>query len=319
MTRERFSASEWLSNVRAEGCTYTSLIGAMVQFLLNRPEAADDAYNPLRAVLYGPVGREVDDFKRRFGVEVFTSWGMTECGNPVGTWTYAVTAQDCLSCGVPDPQREIKVVDESGAPVGPGEVGELLVRDDRGEQRMGLGYLNDEVATRATWKDGWFHSGDAMKYDEEGRFYFVDRMKDAIRRRGENISSFEVESAVCAYDGVAEAAAFAVPSESTEDDVMVAIVSEGDREIDPAELRGYLETCMPRFAVPRYIDIVDALPLTPTMKVQKAILRQRGVTASTWDHEASMAPGSARPTGVSRRESLVQGKNRWQRPGSVPE
>ncbi|GAA4691526.1 hypothetical protein GCM10023215_30580 [Pseudonocardia yuanmonensis] len=134
--------------------------------------------------------------------------------------------------------------------------------------------------------DAWFHTGDALRQEPSGEYFYVDRVKDSIRRRGENISSYEVEVEVQAYPGVDEAAAIAVPSELGEDDVMVVVVPRAGAEIDPAELLAFLVDRMPHYMVPRYVRVVDALPRTPTMKVQKARLRAEG-PAAAWDREAA--------------------------------
>jgi crotonobetaine/carnitine-CoA ligase len=167
-----------------------------------------------------------------------------------------------------------------------GEVGEMVVRSDR---PWGLcsGYHNDAAATARAWANGWFHTGDAFRRDEDGYFYFVDRVKDAIRRRGENISSFEVEVEVCAHPHVREAAAIGVPSEHSEDEVMIIVAPAPGQTIDPTELAAFLIERMPYFMAPRYIRVLDELPKTPSAKVLKAELRREGVTADTWDREAA--------------------------------
>ena len=152
---------------------------------------------------------------------------------------------------------------------------------------MNSGYYRNPEATARAWRNGWFHTGDAFRRDEAGNFFFVDRMKDAIRRRGENISSFEVESEVLAHPAVREAAAVAVPSEVAEDEVLVAVSLGEGRTLDPAELIGFLRERMAHFMVPRYVRVMDDLPKTPTQKVQKHLIRSAGVTADTWDREAA--------------------------------
>jgi crotonobetaine/carnitine-CoA ligase len=140
-------------------------------------------------------------------------------------------------------------------------------------------------ATAEAWRNGWFHSGDLLRQDDAGNFYFVDRKKDAIRRRGENISSEEVEAVVHMHPDVQDAVAVAVPSEYGEDDVMV-VVSSKDGPVDPAELFDFLQSRMAHFMLPRYIRIVSAMPKTPTDKIQKHKLRDEGVTDDTWDRES---------------------------------
>jgi len=147
------------------------------------------------------------------------------------------------------------------------------------------GYNANPEATAAAWRNGWFHTGDAFRVDADGNYFFVDRFKDAIRRRGENVSSFEVELEVAAHPAVREAAAVAVPSEFGEDDILVAVSLAEGRRLDPAELLAFLTPRMAHFMVPRYIRIIDDLPKTPTRKVEKYLLRQSGITPDTWDRE----------------------------------
>ena len=141
----------------------------------------------------------------------------------------------------------------------------------------------DPEATAAAWRNGWFHTGDAFRQDADGTYFFVDRIKDAIRRRGENISSFEVESEIAAHPHVNEVAVIAVPSEFAEEEVMCVIAPVAGRTIDPKELLEFLLPRLPHFMVPRYVRVVDALPKTPTQKIQKHLLRAAGVTEDTWD------------------------------------
>jgi crotonobetaine/carnitine-CoA ligase len=184
---------------------------------------------------------------------------------------------------VSDAPTEIAVVDEYDYPVGPNEIGELVVRPRR-PWTMSLGYYNMPEETVRAWRNGWYHTGDSFTYDEDGEYYFFDRAKEYIRRRGENISSFEVERAVFEYPGVMRAAAVPVPSEVGEDEVMVFVLPQPGKSIDPAVLVPFLDERMPGFAVPRYIEVVDSLPMTPaTFRVQKAKLRDRGPTESTFD------------------------------------
>ena len=176
------------------------------------------------------------------------------------------------------------MVDENDCQVAPGETGELILRTDA-PWAMNHGYYKNPEATAEAWRNGWFHTGDGFRYDEDGYFYFVDRIKDAIRRRGENISSFEVESEVHAFATVLEAAAIAVPSDLGEDDVMLVVAPVAGQTIDPLELFEFLRPRMAHFMLPRYIRMVDELPKTPTQKVRKVVLKADGITADTWDRE----------------------------------
>ena len=161
-----------------------------------------------------------------------------------------------------------------------------MVRTDR-PWSMNHGYYKNPEATAQAWRNGWFHTGDCFRQDAEGYFYFVDRRKDAIRRRGENISSFEVEAEVVAYPAVRESAAYGVPSELGEDDVMIAVAAVDGSQINPEALLQFLKEKMPYFMVPRYIRTLTELPKTPSAKVQKHLLRAEGITSDTWDREKS--------------------------------
>ena len=188
------------------------------------------------------------------------------------------------TCGRVRRGFDARVVDENDMDVAVGAVGELIVRADE-PWTMNHGYHGNPEATARAWRNGWFHTGDAFRQDEAGNFFFVDRMKDAIRRRGENISSFEVEAEIGAHPKVRESAVVAVASQYGEDEVLAIIAPVPGETIDPAELIAFLAPRLPHFMVPRYVRILADLPKTPTQKVEKHILRGDGVTADTWDRE----------------------------------
>ena len=190
------------------------------------------------------------------------------------------------TCGKKRDGVDVRLVDENDCEVAVGEVGEMLVRTDR-PWGMNSGYYKNAEATAEAWRNGWFHTGDCFRRDEDGYYYFVDRRKDAIRRRGENISSFEVEAEVVAFPAVREAAAYGVPSEFSEDDVMIAVAPVSGQTIDPVALTEFLAERMAYFMVPRYIRVLDELPKTPSAKVQKHLLRGEAITDDTWDREAA--------------------------------
>jgi crotonobetaine/carnitine-CoA ligase len=288
VVRETFSLTEFWSDVRAFGVTSTGLIGVMASFLMAMPEQPDDADNPLVNVSMGPLVAEVEEFKRRFDVQVSTGYGMTEIGVPLASdgWNLA-NGTSCGRLRTGYPGYEVRVVDDWDRPLGPDQVGELIVRTAE-PWTMNAGYHNMPAETAAAWRNGWFHTGDAFTYDRDGNYYFVDRIKDAIRRRGENISSFEVEAYVTRHPAVAECAAVAVPSEHSEDEVKVVVVPAADQSVDPRQLIEFLIPTMPRFMIPRYVEVVDALPKTPTMRVRKVELRESGGAGTgVWDREAA--------------------------------
>jgi crotonobetaine/carnitine-CoA ligase len=288
VVREQFSIEHFWDDVRRFDITGAGLVGPMAPFLLMQPEKPDDADTPLRHVMMGPLVPQVEEFEQRFGVEVGTGYGMTEIGAPFASEGFDLA--NSSSCG--KLQRgwagyEVRIVDEHDQPLGPGEVGELVVRTEE-PWVINRGYHGMPEATAAAWRNGWFHTGDGFRYDEDGNYYFVDRIKDAIRRRGENISSFEVEALVSQHPDVVECAAVAVPSEYQEDEVKVCVVLREGATTTHEELIEFLAPRMPRFMVPRYVELVPELPKTEaTMRTQKVKLRECALNENTWDREAA--------------------------------
>jgi crotonobetaine/carnitine-CoA ligase len=285
--REKFSSSKFWDDVRTHDCVLASLVGPMLAMIYTLPPRDDDADNPLRAVLCGPMIREIEDFEKRFGVKTATGYGQTEVGMAVVTsWDHGPW-QNCGRARTHYPWTEVRVVDENEEPLGPGEVGELVVRTAE-PWALNAGYYKLPEATAEAWRNGWFHTGDAFRYDDDGWFYLVDRMKDAIRRRGENISSFEVESLVSPHPSVIECAAVAAPAELGEDEVRIVLMVDDPARFDPAELLAWLEPRMPHYMLPRYVDVVDDLPRNATTgRIRKHELRASGIGPGTWDREAS--------------------------------
>jgi crotonobetaine/carnitine-CoA ligase len=186
--------------------------------------------------------------------------------------------QDWRSCGrlrAGHPGYRVRVVDEHDQPLGPGQVGELVCRTDA-PWTLNAGYLGRPEATAEAWRNGWFHTGDAFRYDEQGNYFFVDRAKDAIRRRGENVSSFEVEREVLDHPDVSACAAIGVPSELGEEDIKVFVVRRAGAEIDETGLIAHVAAKAASFMVPRYVEFLESLPMTEgTNRVRKAELRDR--------------------------------------------
>lgn len=280
---ESFNTATFWDTVRRTEASFVVLLGVMAQFLAKVPEQPGDRDNPLRTVVLVPFDFDQRAFSQRFGLRTVTLFNMSEISCPI------ISEMDPTalhSAGRPRPGVECRVVDENDCEVPAGIIGELVVRADC-PWTMNHGYYKNPEATARAWRNGWFHTGDGFRQDAEGNFYFVDRMKDAIRRRGENISSFEVETEVLAHPAVNECAAIAVRSEVSEDEVMVVVAPVPGSTVDPAELTRFLVPRMAHFMVPRYIRVVDALPKTPTQKVRKTELRDAGITADTWDREAA--------------------------------
>ena len=280
---EAFDTSSFWDTIRRTGTTAANLLGAMMPFLMKAPPTPADRDHTLRVVTAVPFTEEALAFSERFGVDVHTCFNMTEVSWPLVSGR---NPRAIGTCGRPRPGIEARIVDENDCELPPGAVGELILRADC-PWTMSHGYHGNPEATARAWRNGWFHTGDAFRRDADGNFFFVDRLKDAIRRRGENISSFEVESEILAHPGVREAAVVAVPSAVGEDDVLAAVAPVAGHRLDPAELIGFLAERMAYFMVPRYVRTMPELPKTPTQKVQKHLLRTEGVTADTWDREAA--------------------------------
>ncbi|WUI04075.1 AMP-binding protein [Spirillospora sp. NBC_00431] len=280
---DRFDTASFWDIVRSTGTTACTLLGAMTAFLLARPPSDGDADHPLRTVCMVPLGENAKEFAERFGVGVYTLFNMTEVSTPL------LSGRDpgrTGACGRVRPGVEVRIVDEHDREVAPGGTGEMIVRAAV-PWAMNHGYHAMPEATARAWRNGWFHTGDAFRRGADGEYYFVDRVKDAIRRRGENISSFELEEAAGRHPAVREVAAVAVPSEHGEDDVLAVVAPVPGAVLDPAEFLAFCVEAMPRFMVPRYVRVMDELPKTPTGKVRKHVLREAGVTAGTWDRTSA--------------------------------
>ncbi|MFF1568108.1 AMP-binding protein [Streptomyces sp. NPDC058293] len=272
----RFSASRYWSRTAESGATCVALLGAMVPMLLAQPPAAGDrAHQAWRGLAPATPGPLWHTFRERFGVTVVDGFGSTETNLVIGH-TPAEGRPGYMG-KVRDGFRA-RVVGDDLAPVPDGSPGELVVRTEQ-QFAFATGYLGHSLESPGSWR----RTGDRVVREPDGWFRFVDRVKDCIRRRGENISSYEVETALRAHPAVAEAAAFPVASELAEDEVMVAVVPRAGAAVDPMDLARHCAGELPGFAVPRYIDVVTELPLTETGKVRKAVLRERGVSGGTWD------------------------------------
>lgn len=279
---DRFSASGFWDEIRRSGATVFDFMGATLTMLHKRPVLDNDRDNPGRLGWGVPVPEFADDFEQRFGVKLVELYGSTDAGVPI--YHPIDEARRQGSCGRPIAQYDVTLVDDDGNEAAPDAIGEIVVRPNE-PSLMSDGYYGMPEATAASRRDGWFHTGDLARRDPDGYFYFVGRRTDSIRRRGENISAFEVEEVVKLHPAVLDAAAYGVPSELTEDDVMVAVVARRGHSVDAAELTTFCAARMGSHMVPRYVDVVDHLPRTPTEKVEKATLRERGVTSSTWDRQ----------------------------------
>jgi crotonobetaine/carnitine-CoA ligase len=281
VVRRGFDAASFWDDVDAHGCTVTLLVGAMAEQLWQLAPRADDAQHPLARAAIAPMYPRFAAFNSRFGVVPSMSYGSSEVG------CIMRTVADYRSCGVPRPDIEVRVVDEHDVEVAPGAVGELIVRS-REPWALMSGYHDMPEATANAWRNLWFHTGDAFVRDAAGALYFVDRVTDVVRRRSEVISTAEIESYIALHDSVRQVAVVAVPGDD-EDELMAFLVTEAGRSIDVESVMRELASDLPASKVPRYVEIIDSLPMTPTLKVQKGHLRQRGPGPGAWDLQAKNA------------------------------
>jgi crotonobetaine/carnitine-CoA ligase len=268
-------------------------MGAMTTFLLAADPAPADSQNTLDKVLMLPLPSCLDEFRQRFGVRVRTLYNQTEVSVPIASPGF--DTPDFRTCGVVREGYECRIVDDQDRVLPAGAVGELVLRSDEPWTMM-YEYLGDPEATVRAWRNLWLHTGDAFTRDEDGNYFFVDRIDDVIRRRGENISSAELEASVCEHPAVTECAAIAVASSWGESEVKIVVVPTPGSKIDPGDLLQFLSKRLPRFMVPRYLEVVGELPRTPTAKVRKSELRDVSLTAATWDAQAPI--GSAPQAGM---------------------
>jgi crotonobetaine/carnitine-CoA ligase len=281
---KRFSASRFWDELRRHGVTQFNALGSMLPVLLAQPPSERDRDHPAVRAFAAPAPPEVlHPFEERFGVHIIEGYGLTEIKNV----TYnPLEGRKIGSFGKPTASTILDIHDDHGHPLGPREVGEIVYRP-RLEGIIFKHYHRDPDATLASFRDGWWRTGDLGYQDEDGFFYFVDRKKDALRRRGENISSQEVESVLRAFPGVIEAAAVATPSELGEDEVLAVVQVGPNQDLDFQALFAHCDRTMPHFMVPRYYRVVDQMPRTPTGKLQKGVLRQEGLSDHVWDSQAA--------------------------------
>jgi carnitine-CoA ligase len=280
--KEKFSASQFWPDVKRYNCTEFNYIGGILPILYKADPKPDDADNPIRVMVGGGAPMDLfDAFEKRFGVTLLEGYGMSEIGIPLMN---TIRERVPGTCGKVRADYVVKVVGDDDVEVGPNEQGEVLIRPLK-PYCIFLEYYKMPEKTVEACSDLWFHTGDYLYYDDNGYFHFVDRKKDALRRRGENISSYEVEKVINAHPSVLESAAVAVKSDMGEDEVMIVITLKQGRTLKPEDLMAHCEEGMAYFMIPRYVRFMDEMPKTPTQRVQKNMLRDEGVTPDTWDRE----------------------------------
>jgi carnitine-CoA ligase len=271
---------------RDTGATVSQLYSTMISFLESQRPRGAERQHKLRVVVTVPLPADPKGFAERFGIQhLAIGYGSTETSCAI-----AADPRDPLppgSTGRLLPGWEVRLVDEHDVEVPPGQTGEAVFRSER-PWLITTEYVDNPAATAASWRNGWFHTGDLLRRDTDGTFYFVDRAKDAIRRRGQNISSFEIEAVVRAYPGITDAAVVADRTAvDTEDEVKAWITVEPGAHVNFVELLRFCVDRIPHYMVPRYFEIAEEFPRTASAKVKKYELRDRGSSAATWDRIAN--------------------------------
>jgi crotonobetaine/carnitine-CoA ligase len=284
----RFSVSRFWPEVKRTGATMLSMLGSLAILVANAPDDhPDQAGHNLRLCAAAPMPPDTDRiWRERFGCATFSGgYGLTEA-SLIGSLP-AGEANKPGAMGKPnDVEFDVLLVDDDDMPIATGEIGEVVCRP-RGPNLMFAGYWRRPAETLAVFRNLWFHTGDLARTDEDGFLYFVDRKKDYLRRRGENISSFEMERTFVAHEAVKDVAVHAVPSEQGEDDVKVTAVLVDGATLTEEELCRWAVERVPYFALPRYVEFREDLPRNPVGRVLKYQLREDGVTPKTWDREAA--------------------------------
>lgn len=281
----RFSVSRYWDEIRESKATITNLLGAMSNFLWAQPPKANDADNNLRKISMSPLPKYALEFGKRFGFQPISNYGLSDFAT-VTSYLATDPPEKIGSIGRPRQGFQVRIVDEDDIEVATGEVGELVIRADEPWRAAG-GYYKMPEATLEAHRNQWFHTGDRAYQDADGFLWFVDRNKDCIRRRGENISSYEVEQAILSNPSVANVAAFPVKIDDMEEEVGVALTLKADCTLSEAELIEHCQNNMAYFMVPRFVWISDELPITPNQKIEKYKIKAQfeDDLDSVWDRE----------------------------------
>ena len=289
----RFSVSKFWEEIRHHRADVFSYIGTMLWLLYKQPESDLDRQHDVRIAGGAATPAEIHRaFERRFGIELREAYGMTESL----FLAHADSATPVGSVGRLVPEIDGRLIDDDGSDVPPGSAGELIVRPTT-PHCTALGYWPGTSSAAETSPEEWFHTGDLLREDASGSLYFAGRKKDSIRRRGENVSAWEVEEAAMKHSDVLEVAAIGIPSPLGEEDVALLARVRAGSPVEPWEIRRFVAQELPSFAVPRYVEFVDSFPKTPSERVDKGKVRAAGLSAAAWDAEAPPAHGATPPEG----------------------
>jgi carnitine-CoA ligase len=278
-----FNPFGFWDRVRKHDAKIFPYLGAVIAMLWSRPAREDDADNPVTHALGAAAPKEIwETFERRFGLQLLETYGQTEWK---AIWTSHPPGQTRIgSAGKAPARAQVRIIDENDKPLPPGEPGQIIMRPNEPGLMMS-GYYKQPELNAKVFKDGWYYTGDMGALDEDGYLYFKGRLKDYIRRRGENISAFEIENVVNTHPAIVDSAAVGVPSEITEEEVMLCVVLKPEQNLVAPELYRWCVEKLPKFMVPRYIKILPELPRTPTQRVRKFMLAESGTTGA-WDRKA---------------------------------
>ena len=286
IVEEKYSASKFWKWMKDFEVTKFNLVGVMSYFMWNAPVVPEEKQHKVKLVLGSPAPHDIiEEFMERFNILFTEGYGLTEVGQC--TFTRPNEPFRVGSCGKESPGYEIKIVNpDTDEELPRNTPGELVLRPRIPNICLHYYYKMPEK-TVSDFRNLWFHTGDLCRMDEDGYIFFMDRVKDYIRRRGENISSFEVENLISTHPSIEESAAIAVKLDEqgrhSEDELMIVIVLKENMTLDPKDLIEFLQPIMPKFMIPRFVRFRDSLPKTPTNRVQKVKLRDEGVTKDTWD------------------------------------
>ena len=301
---DRYSTTRFWDEIRASGATRFNTLGAIANFLWAHPPHPQDRDNKVRLCSLAPVPKFVHEFEQRFGLKVFTGYGLSDYCLATST-APDDPPEKIFTCGRPRAGIDLRIVDDDDFDLPAGTPGEIILRSNH-MWGTSSGYYKMPEATIESRRNLWLHTGDRGYLDADGYLCFTDRKKDAIRRRGENISAYEVESVIVTHPAVLQCAVYPLQAELPEDEVAVSVVLRAGMTLSHAELVAYCVANMSHFMVPRFIHMTDQLPLTPTGKVEKYKLKDlaQGNRAALWDRESAgiqVAPRrNARPKGQTQ-------------------